>query len=82
MDAVHRAVRIDGGIALVAGDHVMEILPRICPVLLCYNDIALRALRPRRRFLRVLACGNAIGPIREHLQGALPAQRRELAVHV
>ena len=39
-------------------------------------------LRTRRRFRRVLALGDAIGPVGEHLQGALPAEGAELAVHV
>ena len=61
--AVDRTVRVHGRIALVARDLVVEIDLRIGPVPHRDDDVALAALRPRRRRRRQLAGGNPIGPV-------------------
>ena len=67
--AVDRAVRVDGRIALVGGDLVVEIRLRIGPVPLRHDDVALDALRPARR-LGQLARQDPVGPVGEHLDRA------------
>ena len=59
----------------------MEIRLRIGPVPLRDDDVALDALRPRRR-RRQLAAGDAVGPVGEHRQRAVLAHRVEAAGHL
>ena len=52
---VDQAVRVHAGVALVGGDFVVEIHFRAGPVPLRDHDVALEALRPRRRLSRQFA---------------------------
>ena len=61
--AVDRPVRVHGRIALVARDLVVQVRLRIGPVPHRDDDVALAALRARRRRGRQLAAGDAIGPV-------------------
>ena len=66
--SVDQAVGVDAWVALVGGDFVVQISFGIGPVPLRDHDIALHALRPRRRFRGQFAFRDAGGPIAEHLR--------------
>ena len=60
--AVDQAVRVQGGIAAVGGDFVVEIFLGVAPVPFGDDDVALDALRTRRRLLsgiRLRRCGRS-----------------------
>ncbi len=63
--AVERAVGVDGRIALVGRDQVVQIFFGAAPIPFRDHDIALDALRPRRLGGRQLAIGDAVGPLAE-----------------
>ena len=58
---------IDADIPLVRRDLIVDHPVLVVPIPLGDHDVALSALRARRRG-RQLAGGNAIGPVGEHLQ--------------
>ena len=66
--AVERPVGIDGRIAPVRGDQVVQVMLVGAPLPGGDDDVALDALRPRRLALRQLALGDAIGPVAEILE--------------
>ena len=61
--AVERAVAVDGRIAPVRGDQVVEIVLLGAPLPGSDHDVALDALRPLRLGEGQLALGDAIGPL-------------------
>ena len=65
---VQRPVGVDGRIAPVAGDQVVQILLVVVPVAQRDDDVALDALRPRRLGNRQLALRDALGPVAEILE--------------
>ncbi len=79
--AVDRSVGVHPRVALVAGNLVVQVVARIRPVPQRDDDVALAALRARRRGLRQLAAGNAISPVGVHRQRALAAHLREAVAH-
>ena len=68
-DAVHRAVRIQVGVALVAGDLVVHHRHRVAPAPHRQDEVALLPLGTRRR-RRDLARRDAIGPVGEQAERA------------
>ena len=79
--AVDRPVRVHRRIAFVARDLVVQIDLRIGPVPHRDDDVALAALRPRRRDGRQLAPRNPIGPVGPHRQRTRAADLREASAH-
>ena len=83
------AVGVDGRIAPVRRDQVVEILLLVAPVPGRDDDVALHPLRPRRLAVRQLALGDAVGPVAEIFIGRtaevagqrIDHQRRGLARH-
>ena len=61
--AVQRAVRVDGRVAAVAGDQVVQVVLLVHPVAQRDDDVALDALRPLRLGERQFALGDAVGPV-------------------
>ena len=74
------AIGVDGGVAPVGGDQVMEIGGGIGPVPLGDDHVALQSLGPRRR-RRQFAGGDAVGPVGEHADGAFHSQAGQGADH-
>ena len=79
--AIEQAVRVEGGIAAIGRHHVVQVRLRIGPVPHRDHDVALEALRPRRR-RRHLAAVDAIGPVGEQQQRALLAEIVEAVDHL
>ncbi len=67
--AIERPIGVDGGIALVGGDLVVQVGLGSRPVPYRDDDIALDSLRARRLGGRQLALGDPVGPIAEHASG-------------
>ena len=67
--AVERPVGVHRRIAAIGRDHVVQVRLRIGPVPHRDDDVALDALRPRRR-RRKLAGLDAVGPVGEHRESA------------
>ena len=65
--AVQRAVGVDGRIAPVRRDQVVQIMLLGAPFPGGDDDVALDALGPRRLGLRQFALGDAVGPVAEIL---------------
>ena len=63
--AIQRTVGIDGRIALIARDQVVEIFVGSAPIPFRDHDIALDALRPLRLGKRQRAIGDAVRPLAE-----------------
>ena len=61
--AEHRAIAVDGGIALVGRDQVVQVMLLVRPVPGGHHDVAFHALRALRGLARQLALGDAVGPI-------------------
>ena len=78
---VDLAVRVERGIPAVGRDLIVQIRLWVRPVPLGDHDIALQALRPRRR-RRDGARGDPIGPVGEHRERALPAELTHDAEHL
>ena len=66
---IKRAISVDRGIALVAGNQVVQVVLFVHPVAQGYDDVALDPLRPLRLGMRQLAFRNTVGPIRQVLDG-------------
>src|SRR5262249_11475448 len=66
--AVERPVSIDGGIAPVGRDQVVQIVLVGAPFPRRDDDVAFDALPPRRLALRQVALGDAVGPVPEILE--------------
>ena len=79
--AVDRSVRVDGRIAFVARDLVVQIHLRIGPVPHRDDDVALSALRPRGRCVGQLAPRDPIGPVARTSRARGPADLREARAH-
>ena len=65
---VQRPIGVDGRVAPVARDQVVQILLVVVPVAQRDHDVALDALRPRRLGKRQFALGDALGPVAEILE--------------
>ena len=65
---VQRPVAVDGRIAPVGRDQVVQILLVVVPVAQRDHDVALDALRPRRLCIGQLALRHALGPVAEILE--------------
>ena len=65
---VQRPVAVDGRIAPVGRDQIVQILLGVVPVAQRDDDVALDALRPRRLGKRQLALRDALGPVAEILE--------------
>ena len=74
------SVGVDGGIAPIGGNLVVEVRLRIGPIPRRDDDVALYAFGPGR-LRRHLARRDAVGPVREHLQHCLPAHTVEAGAH-
>ena len=79
--SVDETVRVERGIPSVGSDRIVEIRLRVRPVPLRDDDVAFDTLRPRRR-RRHLATRHTVGPVGEHGQCAVFAQRVEAAGHL
>ena len=79
--AVDQAVGVERRIAPIGRDRVVQVGLRVGPVPLGDDDVALEALRPRRRG-RHFARGDAIGPVREQRERAIAAELSEAADHL
>ena len=79
--AVERAVGIDRRVAAIGRDDVVQIDFRVRPVPHRHDDVALGALRARRR-RRKLAGVDAVGPIGELFQHAVLAELVQRAAHL
>ena len=79
--AVNRAVRIDGGIALVRRNLVVQIRLRVRPVPHRHDDVAFLAGGSRRSNARNLAPGNPVGPVGKHGQRALAPHLSDSGAH-
>ena len=75
-----RTISVDRGIALVAGNQVMQVVLLVHPVPQRHHDIALHALRPLRLGVRQFAFGDTVAPIRQVLDGKR-THARQLADH-
>ena len=69
--SIDQAVCVDGRISLVRGNLVMQVGRGGGPVPNRQDDIALDALRPRRRHRWQFAGGNPVRPIGKQRQGAI-----------
>ena len=78
--SINQAIRVHLGIALVGGDFVVQVSLGIGPIPLRDDDVALDALRARRRVRGQFAVLDARGPIAELFRGSLGAEVRQ-AVH-
>jgi hypothetical protein len=67
--AIERSVGVDGGIAPVRGDEIVDELLLGPPLPGRDDDVALDAGRPLRLAFGQLALGDAVGPITEILEG-------------
>ena len=76
-----RPLALTVGFRLSVETSIVEIRLRVGPVPLRDDDVALHALRPRRR-RRHFAAGDAVGPVGEHRQRAVLAHRVEAAGHL
>src|SRR5262245_35308830 len=63
--AVHRAVGVNGWIATVGGDKVVQVMFVVEPVPSGDDDVALHALRSRWLGMGQFALGDPIGPVRK-----------------
>ena len=79
---VDQAVGVDGRIAPIGRDLVMQIRLGCRPVPQRDDDVAFDALRPRRLGRRQLAGGDAIGPLAEQLQRALRVEPADVRGHI
>ena len=72
--AVDRAVGVDGRVALVGRDLVVQVVLRRRPVPHADHDVALDALRPLRLGERQFARGDAVGPVGESCDALVRAR--------
>ena len=79
--AIERAVGVQRRVAAIGRHHVVQVRLRIGPVPHRDHDVALDALRTRRR-RRHLAAVDAIGPVGEQQQRALAAEVVEAVDHL
>jgi len=80
--AIEQTIGVDGGIALVGGNLVMQIGFGRIPVPQGYNDIARLAFRALRLGEGQFAGGDAIGPIAEQSEGARRIQPADRTDHI
>ena len=80
--AVKRPVRIDGRVATVRRDQVMQVVLFGGPLPGADDEVALDPLRPRRLGLRQLALGDAIGPLAVVLERRAAEIPRQLVSHL
>ena len=80
--AIDRAVGVDRRITLVGRSLIVEIRLRVGPIPLRDDDVALLALRPRRRLGRQLTRCDAVGPISEHGQRRRPPDPVKATPHL
>ena len=79
--AVDRSVGVDRRVPLVGRDRVVQIDLRVRPIPHRHDDVALDALRARRRRGGQLALGDAVGPVGIHRERAGAAHLREAGAH-
>ena len=79
--AEQRAVGIDGRIAPVRGDQVVQVLLLVDPVPGGDDDVALDSLAAAAASLRQFTLGDAVGPIREILEGDAAEATGQLVHH-
>ena len=65
---VERSVGVDGRVALVGRDQIVQVVLVVHPVAQRDDDVALDTLRPRWLRERQLALGDALGPVPEVLE--------------
>src|SRR5580700_11149711 len=63
------AIGVDGWVALVGRDQVVQVFVRLAPAPFGDDEVAFDALWPRRLFARQLAGGDRVGPLAEILEG-------------
>ena len=79
--SVERPVRVDGRLAFVRRDDVVQVMLVVAEALERDDDVPLDALRTLRLGARQLALGDAIGPVAEQLR-AERAEREQLLRHL
>ena len=80
--AIERTVGVDGRIASVGADRIVQIGLRVRPVPQRHDEVALDPLRALRRGRRHGAGGNPVGPVGEQFQRALGVEPADVVDHV